>query len=68
MDADRLVEIETRLAFQEDTLQQLNDVIFRQQNQIDRLAAGIEALRGQLGEIAAKLPDEEGEDEKPPHY
>ena len=68
MDEDRLVEIENRLAFQEDTLQQLNDVICRQQDQIDRLAARTEALRGQLGEIAAKLPDEEGEDEKPPHY
>ena len=68
MDEDRLVEIETRLAFQEDTLQQLNNVICRQQDQIDRLAARAEALRGQLGEIAAKLPDEEGEDEKPPHY
>ena len=68
MDEDRLVEIETRLAFQEDTMQQLNDVICRQRDQIDRLAASAEALRGQLGEIAAKLPDEEGEDEKPPHY
>ena len=51
MDEDRLVEIETRLAFQEDTLQQLNDVICRQQDQIDRLAARTEALRGQLGGV-----------------
>lgn len=68
MDENRLVDIETRLAFQEDTLQQLNDVICRQQDQIDRLAARAEALRAQLGEVAAKLPDKEGEDERPPHY
>lgn len=68
MNEDRLVDIETRLAFQEDTLQQLNDVVYRQQGQIDRLTARAEALRAQLGEIAAKLPDEEGGEEKPPHY
>lgn len=68
MDEDRLVDIETRLAFQEDTLQQLNDVICRQQDQLDRLAARAEALRVRLGDIVAKLPDDGGEDEKPPHY
>ena len=37
MNDDRLVEVETKLAYQEDTIQQLNEVICRQQDQIDAL-------------------------------
>ena len=72
----RLVELETRLAFQEHTLQALqehtlqalNDVVTRQQQQINALAREIEALKDRL---RAAVPSPVGplEDEKPPpHY
>jgi|TARA_B100002003_G_scaffold243129_1_gene267127 SlyX protein len=34
---EMLVELQTKLSFQEDLLQQLNTVVTRQQNQIDEL-------------------------------
>ena len=34
---NRIIDIETRLAFQDDTINQLSDVIYRQQQQIDQV-------------------------------
>lgn len=64
----RLIEIETRLSFQEHTLQALNDVVIRQQQQIDALVREIQTLKERL---RAATPSSVGllEDEKPPpHY
>lgn len=65
----RVDELETRLAFQEDTLTQLNDVIAAQDAQL-------RALLGRVKDVAEKYRDlsyemQKGgkpEDEKPPHY
>lgn len=64
----RVVELETRLAFQEHTLQALNDVVARQQQQIEVLVREIQTLKDRL---RATVPSPVGplEDEKPPpHY
>ena len=64
----RVVELETRLAFQEHTLQSLNDVVTRQQQQIETLVREIQALKDRL-RAAAPSPVGPLEDEKPPpHY
>ena len=68
MDDDRLVEVETKLAYQEDTIQQLNDVICRQQDQIDALRAQYELLVTRVKELDADRPDGDDIDERPPHY
>jgi len=63
---DRLEAMETKLAFQEDTLQQLNDALVAQQARIDHLEALIMMLGEQLG-----AQPEEGSDmpePPPPHY
>ena len=66
MDEQRLIELETRLSYQEATLRDLNDVITRQQQQIDRLEqlCRLLAERSARQEIAKGTP----EDEVPPHY
>ena len=64
---NQLIELQTQLAFQEDTIQKLNDVVTQQQNQIDALSKEIEFLRLQCKEVIAALGQDEG-DEKPPHY
>ena len=64
----RLAELETRLAFQEHTLQALNDVVTRQQQQIEALVRGIQELKNRL-RATAPSPVGPLEDEKPPpHY
>ncbi len=66
---DRLVEIETKLAFLEDATQALNDVVCRQQDQIERLEATlallIDRFRQWQEDAAAGIKPA---DEKPPHY
>jgi SlyX protein len=64
----RIVELETRLAFQEDTLQELNSVVARQQQEILALAREVEALRAQLRALAPSLVAGRGEETPPPHY
>jgi SlyX protein len=63
----RLTDLEIKASFTEDLLDQLNAVIVRQQDQIDRLEREIERLRQQPTE-----PQPGGfrslRDELPPHY
>ena len=41
---ERIIELEARLAHQERTLEEVNEVITRQQGEIDRLQARMEAI------------------------
>lgn len=64
----RLVELETRLSFQEHTLEALNEVVTRQQQQIEALVREVQALKDRL-RAAAPSPVGPLEEEKPPpHY
>ena len=64
---EELVQLQTQLSFQEDTVAQLNEVVTRQQKQIDVLSATIEQLKKQLAEVVEAQPELQG-DEPPPHY
>lgn len=66
-DADhRLTELEIKASFAEDLLEQLNQVLVRQQQQIARLERELAALRDTLPEPgdAPRQP----RDERPPHW
>lgn len=65
---DRLIEVETRLTFQDEILQALNDVVARQQQEIDRLRREIEVLKAQLKAMAPSLVASRTEETPPPHY
>jgi SlyX protein len=65
---ERLTELETRVAFQEQTIQELNEVVTRQQAEIDRLSQGYETLKLQLLELAPSLVADPAEETPPPHY
>ena len=64
----RLAELEIRVAFQDQTLHELNDVITRQQNQIDRMVKELETLKIQLTMLAPSLVISKAEEKPPPHY
>jgi len=71
----RVVELEARVAFQDDTIGQLNDVVVEQREQIDRLERLCEALRARLVQLGTDggggLEDASGdpfEHDRPPHY
>lgn len=63
----RLTELEIKASFTEDLLEQLNQTIYRQQQQIDLLQREVVDLRRQLQDNAA--PGLRSlRDELPPHY
>jgi len=68
MPIDRIIELETKLAFQEDTISQLNEVVCRQQNQLDELIQKCETLTSSTKILTDKLTDEDDDGVKPPHY
>lgn len=65
---NRLIELETRLAFQDHTLQELNAVVVRQQREIDALTRELEMLKAQFKALAPDLVGSRAEEAPPPHY
>ncbi|HKQ31049.1 MAG TPA: SlyX family protein [Burkholderiales bacterium] len=63
----RLVELETRVAFQDYALQELGDVVARQQTEIDRLARVLKEIQDRLRGISSPVA-ERSEETPPPHY
>jgi len=63
----RLTELEIKSSFNEDLLEQLNEVVIRQQRQIDALLREVSQLRQQLPEAGSGAFSRAG-DELPPHY
>ncbi len=68
MNEDRLVEIETKIAFQENTIKDLSDTAYNQQKQIATLNATLKHLIDQIKDSSIMSPGENLKDEKPPHY
>jgi SlyX protein len=68
MSEDRLVDIEVKLAHQDQLLLELNDVVTRQQAKIMQLEELCGSLVVRIRSIGEALPDEGERDERPPHY
>ncbi|MBW2215906.1 MAG: SlyX family protein [Deltaproteobacteria bacterium] len=69
MSEERLVEIETKIAFQEQTIEDLNDVLYKQQQEIERLGSICDALVKRVKELSEFTPGIDAPvNEKPPHY
>lgn len=63
----RLTALEIKACFVDDLVEQLNQIVTRQQDQIDRLQRELRDLRGQLPDDGA-APLRSLRDELPPHY
>jgi len=68
MHDDRLVEIESKIAFQEDLLQELNKTIYEQQKKIARLEAICNSLIGHVKELSEAATEGGAINDRPPHY
>ncbi len=64
----RITEVETRLAFQETTLQELNAVLTDQQQQLGSLQDLLKKLHGQLAEVMSRNQPNAAQEPPPPHY
>jgi SlyX protein len=72
MSEDRLISIEIKIAYQEDTIAQLNDIVCKQQNQIDALENLTQQLLGRVRDLSDTASQSgntlSAVDERPPHY
>lgn len=68
MSEDRLAEIEIKLTYQEDLVQELNTLVYQQQKRIDHLERLCEALLEQIRTLSESAPQRSLRDELPPHY
>ena len=66
--SDRIAELESQIAFQDNTIQELNDIVTRQQKQLDDLSAAVKLLLNQVKQLNDVVGAPEGEEPPPPHY
>ncbi len=64
---DRLIELETQMAFQDSVIQELNTVVTAQQQQLDKLKRELHLLQEQLAHLNDKMVSS-GNEPPPPHY
>ncbi len=65
---ERLMDMEVRIARQEDLFDALNQTVFRQQQKIDELEILCAALAKRVKDVADGLTENAPLDERPPHY
>lgn len=68
MNDERIVNIETKISYHEDTIVQLNNVVCEQQKQIDALEATCKLLIERIRELSAASDSGKPKIEIPPHY
>ncbi len=62
---DHIAELESHIAFQEDAIDKLSEVVARQEKDIERLTRMVQILNTELKETNAGPGPE---DQPPPHY
>lgn len=67
MSEARFIELEIKVAYQEDLLLALNQIVSEQRQQLDRLEASNRALHERLKNLQLDGP-EQAIDQTPPHY
>ncbi|MDH4216000.1 MAG: SlyX family protein [Gallionella sp.] len=68
MNEERLENIEAKITFQEDLIEELNKTVYQQQQKLDRLEAFCASLAGRIQSLAEEGNEEMPANERPPHY
>lgn len=66
--AERISRLEMLFSEQEYTIETLNTIVTRQNDDIQRLITQVEHFKTQLRELKQQLPGDTQVNEKPPHY
>ena len=65
---ERVAELEIRLAFQDNTIQELNNELIQQQQQLTKLIQDMNGLKHQVNLLLPSLVASESQETPPPHY
>ena len=68
MSEERFIELESRVAHQDQLLNELNDVVTAQQTKIMQLEELCKSLLGRVRSLGESSPSTDPGDERPPHY
>ena len=65
---NKIIDLESKLAFQDETINELNEVITDQQQQLDQLREEIRLLSLRISSVAESSTGSEEKEPPPPHY
>ena len=65
---ERLVNIEAKITFQEDLIEELNKTVYQQQQRLERLETVCESLAIHIQSLAEARNEGMPANERPPHY
>ncbi len=65
---NKIIDLQSKLVFQDETINQLNEVITDQQNQLDQLREEIRLLGLRIASVAQSNTGTEEKEPPPPHY
>lgn len=65
---DQIVEMQIKIAFQEDLIQELNQIVISQQAQIDRLNKAFNMINDRITSVCEEIGYVNQGEEIPPHY
>jgi SlyX protein len=66
--SDRITDLEIQLTHQQLQVEELNGLMYRQQQEIDSLASELRQIKEQLQIVLPSLVKETEEETPPPHY
>ncbi len=65
---ERLIELESRVAFQDDALRKLEELATEQAHQLYKMSQELAAMKEQLKASAPSLLSRQEDEAPPPHY
>lgn len=68
LDQNRVIELETKIAFQEQMIEELNQALIQQQFALDKLQLQVRHLAEKLQGMAGSNVASRSEETPPPHY
>jgi SlyX protein len=68
IDEERVVELETTIAYQGDLIRKLQELASKQQLELHRLEQRVDELVDQFKEVAPSMIRDPADESPPPHY
>lgn len=68
MNEQRLIDLETKVSYQEENLRILDEVVTRQQKQLEQLEEACRHLAERVARVGQDVFKGTADDEVPPHY